>query len=100
MGGSTRNEARRRYQQTVERLLAAIAERRGRQLALAARGVRSAGMSELERELDRIRDELAAVIAAGSSGFDTRDTTEAAPARPRPRPWRRVVPVPGAALHA
>jgi hypothetical protein len=100
MGGSTSNEARRRYQQTVERLLAAIAERRGRQLALAARGVRPAGMSDLEGELDRIRDELAAVIAAGSSGFDNRDTTEAAPARPRPRPRRRVVPVPGAALQA
>jgi hypothetical protein len=100
MGGSARSEARRRYQQTVERLLDAIAERRGRQLALAARGVRPAGMSDLDGELDRIRDELAAVIAAGSAGFDTRDTTEAAPARPRARPRRRAMPVPGAALPA
>jgi hypothetical protein len=57
-------------------------------------------MSDLEGELDRIRDELAAVIAAGSSAFDTRDPTGPAPARPRPRPRRRATRVPGAALPA
>jgi hypothetical protein len=85
MGRSTRNEARRRYQQAVDTLLAAIAERRGRQHALAARGVQPAGLSDLEGDLQQIRDELAAVIAAGSSAFEPRETIPAAPA-PRRRP--------------
>jgi hypothetical protein len=97
MGGPTRNEARRRYQQAVESLLQAIGERRARQLALAGRGVAPAGMSELEGELHRIRDELAAVIAAGSSAFAARGPISAAPAAPcRSRPQAR----PAAFLHA
>ena len=83
MAGSTRNGARRRYQQTVDSLLAAIDLRRGRQLELAARGVRPAGMTDLEGELYRLRDELAAVIAAGSSAFEAREPVPASPARRR-----------------
>jgi hypothetical protein len=58
---------RRRYQQRVGSLLEAIDERHRHQLALAARGVTPMGMGDLKREIQALRDELAAVIAAGSS---------------------------------
>jgi hypothetical protein len=57
---------RRDYQRRVRRLLAAIDEGHRRQLALAAHGVTSMGMRELERETRELRVELAAVVAAGS----------------------------------
>ena len=60
---------RRRYQQRVGSLLAAIDERHRRQLALAARGVTPMGMRGLELELRELRDELAAAVAAGSDAF-------------------------------
>jgi hypothetical protein len=69
MGNTTRNSARRRYQGTVQSLLDRIDERRRHKLALAARGVTASGMSELVEELQGLRSELAAVIAAGSEAF-------------------------------
>lgn len=64
-----RRMQRRRYQERVGSLLAAIDERHRHQLALAARGVTPTGMRGLELELQKLRDELAAVIAAGSDAF-------------------------------
>lgn len=59
-------EARKLYQQRVQQLLDAIAERRHRLLVLTAGGATPAGRSEIDAELSGLRDELAAVIAAGS----------------------------------
>jgi len=59
-------DARRHYQQRVQTLLDSIEERRRHQAVLAAHGVTPAGMRELDDELQGIRNELAAVIAAGS----------------------------------
>ena len=88
MPGPIELSARRRYQRRVQSLLEAIDERRRHQLALAARGVRPAGMRELEAELQRLRDELAAVVAAGSRAVTAREATvprAAAPPAQAPR---------------
>lgn len=66
-----RRRARRRYQQRVNALLEAIDNRHRQQLALAARGVTPMGMRELEADLHKLRNELAAVIAASSSAPTT-----------------------------
>jgi hypothetical protein len=63
------DQARRRYQRHVGSLLKAIDERNRRQLALAARGVTPMGMRDLQREIQVLRDELAAVIAASSDAL-------------------------------
>jgi hypothetical protein len=55
---------RRHYQQRVGALLQAIAERSRYRLRLAARGVTPMGLRDLDREIQGLRDELAAVTAA------------------------------------
>jgi hypothetical protein len=55
---------RRSYQRRVQSLLDEIERRRRQQLVLSARGVTAAGLRELDDELQGIRSELAAVIAA------------------------------------
>jgi hypothetical protein len=71
-----RRAQRRRYQQRVGSLLAAIDERHRDQLALAARGVTPMGMVYLELEIQGLRDELAAVVAAGSDAPAETDAPE------------------------
>ena len=72
---------RRSYQRRVGSLLSAIDERHTRQLALAARGVKPMGMRELEQEIQALRDELAAVIAAGSDAPAPVETPQELPMR-------------------
>jgi len=72
---------RRRYQQRVGLLLAEIDERHRHQLALAARGVTPMGMRDLKREIQALRDELAAVIAAGSDATERNDPPQELPTR-------------------
>ena len=57
---------RRDYQRRVESLLAEIDRRRQHLYLLAAYGVTPAAVRDLKAELQGVRDELAAVIAAGS----------------------------------
>lgn len=58
--------ARRLHQQRVDALLAELDGRRRHLAALSARGARPAGLRDLERELQGVREELAAITAAGS----------------------------------
>jgi hypothetical protein len=80
-----RTQARRRYQQRVGSLLKAIDKLNRRQLALAVRGVTRMGMRELEEEIQALRDELAAVIAAGSSALGPEAAPQELPTRRRRR---------------
>lgn len=59
--------ARRAYQRRVEALLAEIERRRQHLYLLAAYGVKPAAVRDLKAELQGVRNELAAVIAAGLS---------------------------------
>ena len=72
---------RRTYQQRVGTLLKAIEERYSRQLLLAARGVTSMGMRDLEQEIQGLRNELAAVIAAGSDALVPNEAPREQPTR-------------------
>jgi len=60
------SETRRAYQRRVDCLLGEIDRRRQQLIVLQARGVRAAGLRDLKAELQSVRDELAAVIAASS----------------------------------
>jgi hypothetical protein len=60
------SDARRAYQRRVDALLREIDRRRQQLYVLKAYGVQPAGMRERNAELQAVRDELAAVIAAGS----------------------------------
>jgi hypothetical protein len=81
---------RRRYQQRVGSLLEAIDERHRHQLALAARGVTPMGMGDLKREIQALRDELAAVIAAGSDAAEKNDPLQELPTRRLAESRRRL----------
>jgi hypothetical protein len=63
---AVRPTRRRSYQHHVAALLEEIDRRRHQLYLLRANGVLAAGLRDLKAELDAVRGELAAILAAGS----------------------------------
>lgn len=57
---------RRSYQRRVAALLDEIERRRHRLMVFSANGASRAGLRDLKAELQAVRNELAAILAAGS----------------------------------